>query len=171
MKLFGEFISEASLDVYRGIGSKYNPSYKQAITWVSTSEEHSRNHYYSPEHGEFLKFKLKIPSEFNMIDLGFRISETQVNYKEVSGRLIDSIMDKFSKGKISKSKARSAVDMIRNTKISGFMPIYEMMSKKEILKILKAAEYSVIRQREQISASTPIVTYGVIDKSLLKLKK
>lgn len=159
------FIKENTI-VYRGVTTRYDDTKNpKNIIWVSTSEDHAK--MYATKKGEVTAFSINKIA--NTLDLGFRSSETEVKLFEIISRIKDSILDLFERNKINEDLVRRLFDQAESIKISGYKKVYEWMYVPEILDIIKKAGFNIIRQNEGMQYhSGDIITYGILDRRLLK---
>jgi hypothetical protein len=171
MKRFSDFIKTPlmeSLTVYRGIPSAGRDK-DRMITWVSTSRQHAIM-YAEPFGGKGEVIEYKITKTLVPLDLQFVYSEVDVGYEEIRVRLNDAILEQFEHGRLTQTKTEELLDALRalKTKFSGMLQVNEWMHKPQIVEIIKKAGFNCILQREGMRPRVgDIITYGILDKSLL----
>ena len=151
--------------LYRGIEGKYSSTYQQDITWVSTDEEYAKS--YTKGNGEVLKFTFTSPP--NILDLGFRTADTEVQFSDIVDRLQQRLSEYFRNGKITKEKAFQIMDILDEMNFSGHKKVYMWMQAKPLIEIYKMMQVDAILQREGNPHSGNVITFGVINK--LKLRR
>jgi hypothetical protein len=161
-------INEVTIEVYRGLSSKFDESKTKDIIWVSTSKEHAE--IYQSKDGELKTFSLDL-SKLEPLNLGYRAVETSVQYKDIQERLIEQILEeRFATRKINETKAINLVERCRELKFAGHKQVWEWVHVNDILKIIKEAGFNAIIQNEGMKYhSGSVSTYGILDKRLLKL--
>lgn len=167
MRSFREYIQVNEQTVYRGVTGKYSHDYArgQSIMWVSTSEDHSQ--MYTSGDGELLTFELNT-SRLKPLDLGFRSSETPVNFDEIQSRFKQALMGLFKDKKISRDKAMDIIDGLDKIDGTGHRPVWEWVQVPEMVKLIKQAGFNAIRQNEGITAHAGnVVTYGILDQKII----
>jgi len=177
MKSFSTFVNvnlNESILVYRGIPVAGQDKLRD-VTWVSTNRKHAEMYSDSltakdSGKGEVLEYK--ITKTLVPLDLQFVNAEVDVKYNDVRGRLNDAIINRFSEKKLTRETALKLTDELRNLNFSGLFRVHEWMNKKPILNVIKKAGFNAILQREGMKfGAGNIITYGILDKSILSKVK
>ena len=169
MKRFSDFIKTAlneSLTVYRGIPVAGQDKDRR-ITWVSTSKDHATMYSQDGKNkGEVLTHR--ISGTLVPIDLGFRSADTFVTYEDVRGRIIDRILNRFENKRLTETRAVELLDALRSLKLPGSNPVHTWMLNSKIVDVIEKAGFNCIVQHEGMKFDDGnIITYGLLDKSLL----
>ena len=176
MKRFSDFIKTAlneSVTVYRGIPVAGQDKDRR-ITWVSTSKEHATMYSQAltgnAYGGEVLKYR--ISGTLVPIDLGFRSADTFVTYEDIRGRIIDAILARFEKKRLTEARTLELLDELRSLKLPGSNRVHTWMRNSKIVDVIEKAGFNCILQHEGMQFDDGnIITYGLLDKSLLSLQR
>lgn len=169
MKRFSDFIKTTlneSLTVYRGIPVAGQDKDRR-ITWVSTSKDHAVMYSQDGKNkGEVLTYR--ISGTLVPIDLGFRSADTFVTYEDIRGRINDAIIERFENKRLTETRTVELLDALRSLKLPGSNRVHTWMRNSKIVDVIEKAGFNCIVQHEGMKFDDGnIITYGLLDKSLL----
>lgn len=144
--------------VYRGLNQEFDSTHhaKSNIIFCTPSLELAQA--YSNNQDHVYKFEVRLDHGFNF---GFRTLSTEVQWKDITGRLQRGIMTAYTDGLVDKQTAHDYFDAIYELNFSGFRKVWMWyMDIPVICDILRGVGYDHIVGLEGIDNST--IAYGVL---------